>query len=261
MSVFKRVEYPAKWIRAGDISVVWIQAQRPRNEAEEIRIAEEFDPDAFDFLTVCETKDGRYHVIDGQTRLGAVRRLWGDLERVPCRVLATKSIQEAARIWRTMNRGHKTPRAIDDFRVAVTAEDAEATAVDAIVRGLGLHVQSTAGEGYVSCVGTLLRVYRKHGADHLKLVLGLIIDIWGKDPAGFISSSVEGFSHFLDDFEAFDRKRLVSKVSKRFTPARLIGAARQRRDVFRGTMPRAVEALLVQEYDHGLRTGARLGEE
>lgn len=262
MKGLKRSDYPLRWIPARDLSVVWLEAQRPRNEKEEARLADEFDPDALDPLTVTQPNDdGLYHVIDGQTRLGAIRRLWGDDERVPCRVLSTKSKKEAARIWRTMNRGHKKPQAIEDFRVAVTAEDKDAVAVNAIVEKAGLKVSTGDGDKYIACVATLLRIYRKRGAADLALILDLVIETWGVHKDAWNGSIIEGFAVFTAAHPVFDRKRLASKLCKRYTPARLVGAAKQHRDMFRGTMPKAIETLMVNEYNMGLRTGARLGEE
>ena len=106
MSKIDRTTHTVRWIAVENISVVWVEAQRGRNDKEIARIAREMDPDVFGVITVTRPDDaGMHHCIDGQTRINAVRLLWGDEERVPCQVLDVTDPVRAADIFVKMNTG------------------------------------------------------------------------------------------------------------------------------------------------------------
>lgn len=262
MSTMKQKDYQTRWIPIRQLSVVWADAQRPPNPREEQRIADEFDPDALDPLTVTlQNGNGLYHIIDGQTRRGAVLRLWGDEDqKMLCRVLNTKSCEEAARIWLTMNRGHKAPNAVETFLVSVTAGRPDYVAVNGIVGDLGYRIAKGGGDdGTISAVHALMLTYRSQGDVGLVWTLGVIRETWGMSRDAVNGSIVQGYARLLAKHNGLiDRARLVEKVSKQFTPGRFIGTVRNHRDLLRGTMPTNAVRVLEETYNHNLRTGARL---
>jgi len=254
-------DFPIKWIELANLSVVWLDAQRPPNEREARRIAENFDPDAMDPLTVTlPNGNGIYHIIDGQTRRAALMQLWNDPhQRVPCRVLNAKTKKDAARIWSTMNSGHKSPSAIEKFLVDRTAGEAEATTIDRIVSGLGLKVAADFSDGVIAAVGALRTVYRKHGDAGLTWTLGTIRETWGKDREAYHGSIVQAFGDlFGKHTKVLDRNRLVRVTQKQYTPNRLLASAKTARDMFKGTVPSKVVELLEASYNNGLRNAPRL---
>jgi hypothetical protein len=263
MNVFLKKDYPVKWVPVGNLSVVYGNAQRARNERKVEGIVEDFDPDAFGTLVVTlPNGDGIYHVIDGQHRAEAVRRIWGVDENVPCQVLSTKSPAEAAAIWRKINGARTRPQAIDDFRVAVTEGAPDQVAVDKLIRGLGYKVGFDSTDGTLSAVSACLTIYRKHGGVVLKDALLVIQGTWGKSRDSVHQHIVGGYADMLAKHGPdVDRKRLVDRVSRQYTPARLLGAAKTAREMFRGTVTHNVRRALVSTYNHGLRTDLRLEEE
>lgn len=261
MSQMKQKDYPIKWIALNRLSVVWLDAQRPLNLREARRIADNFDPDAMDPLTVTVADgNGIHHIIDGQTRHAAVRLLWDDdSQRVPCRVLDTKSRQEAANIWLTMNRGHKTPKAIETFLIAETAGRPDEVAIGQIVREMGFRIGLDSREGFIAAVGALLTVFRRHGEFGLRWALSTIEDTWGRDRDAYQGGIIQAYAELLGKHESvIDRKRLVKVVEKQYTPGRLLGKAKAVREAYKGTLPANVVTILEATYNQNLRTGARL---
>ena len=261
MSQMYAKDYPIKWIALNELSVVWLDAQRPLDLRAAKRIADAFDPDALDPLTVTlPNGDGVYHIIDGQTRHAAVRMLWeDDHQRIPCRVLDARTKKEAARIWRTMNHGHKKPSAIHTHRVGVTAGDPDCLAVEGIASDLGFKIQEDNADGVIAAVGALHTVYRKHGDAGLTWTLGTIEETWGKDREAYNGYIIQGYGEvFGKHRNVLDRKRLVRVVEKQYTPGRLIGAAKTAREMFKGTLPTNIVQLLEAAYNHNLRNAPRL---
>lgn len=261
MTLMLKKDYPIKWIPVKDLSVVWPEAQRSRREAKVEAIKKKFDPDAFGVIAVTlPNGKGVYHVIDGQHRTQAVREMWGDNERVPCMVLNGRTRAEAAHIWSLMNSDRTMPQAIDRFLVAVTAGYDDEVAVNDILTDMGYRVAASGDDGVISAVSSCLKVYRHGGEEALTWALGTIQETWGMARDSVHGGIVRAYADLLDQHPTVDRKRLVNKVAKEYTPARLIGAARTAREMFKGTVHANIVRILAQTYNHGLRTGARLEE-
>jgi hypothetical protein len=90
-----------------------------------------------------------------------------------------------------------------------------------------------------------MSVYKQFGADRLRDTILLIRDTWGTDPVNFDAHLVRGFAMFLATDPDIQLGRLAGKIARRFTAARMLGAARATREAFGGSMAKAVCALLV----------------
>ena len=252
-----------QWIPVGQLNVVYTESQRGLNLRKVEQMASGFDPDAFGNLVVTlPNGDGIYHIIDGQHRAEVVRRLWGLHESVPCIVLNAKDPAEAADIWLKINTLRSKPQSLDRFRVAVAAGHPDEVAVDDLLRHMGYTVGMSGTDGMLSAVGACLDVYRKQGFEVLKDAFLVIQGTWGKQRDSVHESIIKGYGSLLGQHgSSIDRKRLVDRVAKQYTPARLIGAAKTAREMFRGTVPSNVTRVLVNTYNHGLRTEQRIEEE
>lgn len=254
MSTFPRKDFPIKWVRVGEISVVWAQSQRAINERGVERIMTDFDPDVFGVLTVTlPNGQGIHHAIDGQHRAEAVRRMYGDDEMVPCLVLPAKSAKEAAHIFRAMNTSRSAPGAMNNFRVGVAAGYEAETEVHGLLTRLGYRVGHDGADGCYSAVAAALSIRRRHGLPVLQDAFLTIQKTWGMARDSVHQCVVQGYAEIVARYEgALDRKRLIDRVAKKYTPARLIGAARQAQDFQGGTITSGVLGVLVTTYNHGL---------
>lgn len=263
MSVFLKKDYPVKWVRNGDLSVVWAQSQRGLNEGKVKEIAKSFDPDAFGTVAVTlPNGNGVYHVVDGQHRTNAVRRLWGESEMVPCLVLNATNPAEAAEIWLKINQHRTRPQPVDRFRVAVTAGHQAEVEVNDLLKQLGYRIAMGGEDGMISAISGCLAIHKKHGIGGLKDALLVIQGTWGRDRDSVHNNIIRGYADMLGKYKGeVDRGRLVDRVSKQYTPARLIGAAKTAREMFRGTITDNIVRVLVNSYNHGLRAEHRLKEE
>lgn len=249
--VFLKKDFPVEWIRAGDISVVWVSAQRPLNDRKVSAIEEGFDPYLFGFPVVCKPNGhNHYHAVDGQHRITALRQLYGDDEMVPCLVVPANSPADAARIFLGHNgRNRSKPTALEMFRVAVTAKEDEAVAVNGVVKSAGYTIGVD-----ITCVATLVRIYRRYGPVCLREALTVVSHTWGDNVDATHSAVVEGVASILHDYSGqVDTKMFTKKISKAYTPGRLLGAGRASREMFKGTLATNIAKILVESYNNGLR--------
>lgn len=248
-------ERPVKWLRVRDLDVKWVQAQRPVKQSRVTEIANNIDPNGLGVICVAEipNRSGTtYHIIDGQHRVAAVRSLWGEEERVPCEVIQdADSPEEAAEIWLLRNTGQAKPASYDRFNVAVTARRELECDVDSVIKACGYEV----GWNKLMAVESCIAVYNSVGATGLTWVLTTLRDTWGRDDREAVSAGLlRGYAALWKKHGLkIDTDRLIKNVASRYTPNRLIGAARTSRDTFHGNLADNVVRVLETTYNYRLR--------
>lgn len=251
--------HTTKWIPGRELSVVWPSAQRLCDERRVAKMAAEFDPDLFGVVSISEqTFNGAHHIIDGQHRVALMELLFGPDERVPCYQFDCPDSERAAQVFDKLNSTQKKPQPIDMYRVRVTAGEETEVAVHRIITNLGYKVGYARREGVISAVQALTYVYRTHGADVLRAALGLIKATFGKDPDAVAGNVIRGYGLLLKQHPDLNTTRMVDRVSKRFTPSRLIGAVKTRRDADICSTEEAVKRILVDTYEFGLRSNSKI---
>lgn len=187
-------------------------AQRDLNSARVDLLAAEFDLAMFGFPVV-SFRDGRYYIVDGHHRIEALKKWLGDWDRqsVTCRVYAGLSERGEADMFDRLN-NVLAVKAFDKFRVRVSAGRPTESAVKHIVEGVGLKIASDSGDGSVSAVSTLVRIYARNGGPTLARSLGLINNSFGR--SGLVTPVMDGMARVcgryngqLDDAEAVEHLR------------------------------------------------------
>lgn len=253
VNVYER--FAIQWIAGKYLKIHWPNAQRPFDEPHAKHLADTFDPDLLDALLVTPVGGGFYHIIAGQHRWGAVRMLWGDNEKLPCRVIPDCDEKRAAHIFIEDSLRRKKPHAVHIFQNAVTAGYEVECAVDKIVRRLGYKVGISATEGVINAPAALLGVYKSHGSKTLQNTLEVLQATFGKDHHGVAAQLIRGYGAFLAEYPKASWQRLVERVQRKFTPGRLIGASRVVMESWHVTAAAAVKEVLIGTYNHGLKNG------
>lgn len=252
----ERKPHTTQWLSIEDLSVLWAQSQRPFDEAWARKIADEFDPDYFGVISVTlPNGDGKYHIIDGQHRAYAARLALGQEQKIPCNVFDAHDPARAAEIFDKINTSRKSPRAIDQFKVRVTAGNPDEVAVNAIIEALGFRVNQAKQPGNIAAVGGCLWVYRRFGAQALENALVLLQMTFGKDPAAVDSAMIRGFAEFLHRFSISTYRRVAERVSRKHNAGQFLGHARTTRQMFGGSVADGVVRMLVEIHNTGLKTG------
>ena len=244
------------WIPIGKLSVKFARAQRALSEANVQEIAEQLDLDLLGTIQVSlPDSKGVHHIIDGQTRVAAMRRYgFDESTTVQCEVHPYSDAVNCARLFRLFNNKRRAIKAVDDYIAGVTGEFEEHVAVDRIVRGVGFEIAAHSGDGIIHCPNACLGSYRRHGGAPLRKGLETIKATWGEDPNGLIGPIISGYAMLVNAHDdQLDYARLVDRVEKKFTPGRLRGTARSHREVNGGSDAIAVYKVVLDTYNASLR--------
>jgi len=263
------VNYPIVYIPVKNLSVVWVQAQRPFNEKWGQKIADEFDPDKFEPIIITQPNGaGIYHVVEGQHRRYALERFAAKMnrsgngadEQAPCHIIESADPKRAAEIWLGINVGRKKVSAVSEFKVAVTACREPELSVNHIVLRCGYRVTSDHSDSTIIAVGALCRIYQQYEEMVLYQTLNVLRSIWGGDPQAVSGGLLRGFAMFLNEFgRHYDKPRLPKIVSAKYgTPWRFLDAAKAHKERTMETLEEAVAELLQRDYNRGVPEDKRL---
>ena len=258
MAEFNKREHTTKWIALRELSVLWNDAQRHLKPARVDQIVAEFDPDYFGVIFVtAKTETGIYHVIDGQHRIAAMLKMWGDpSQQVPCFVIDTTDPKRAADIFNQINSKRSGLTPVDLFTSGVAAGYETEVAINKLLRGLGYRVANYTEDGTLRAISTVTTIYKRDGEAGLRDVLLVVQAIWGRSADSVEGTILAAFAKVLrEQGKAVDRERLVARMSKAFTPGRLIGQGKAFRDMFRGSLADNICRVIIRVYNDGLRKG------
>lgn len=257
MSTFVEGKHSTKWIAVKHLSVVWANAQRELNQRHVDKMAADFDPDLFDDLVVTlPNGDGIYHVVDGNHRRAMIQQLYGEEEKIPCRIVDAKDPARAAAIFNKINTGRRLPSGIEKFRVRVTAGYETEVAIDKVVTWLGCRIEEGNGANTIRATAALLNVHNAFGLDVLKETLVNIRTTWRDDKGALEGPIIEGFGSLIGEHRGhLDWVRLREKTAKEYTPGRLLGAAKADKENLGGRISDGVRRVLIRNYNTGIRTG------
>lgn len=254
--------YEIEYIPVKNLSVVWVNAQRPYNAKWAKEIADNLDPDKFDPIVVTKPNgQGVYHIVEGQHRRHALEMYaakcnttgYGGNERAPCRVVAEANPARAAEIWLGINKGRKAIRPIAEFKVAVVAQREPELTIHKLVKKAGYRISDEASDGCIAAVAALKLVYNRHGEETLTNVLEMIKHLWGMNPHAVSSPMLRGFGIFLHEFGIHANKTRMRKMAEKFDPWKFVEAAKVRRESTLERLDEALAELLMREYNKGLR--------
>lgn len=257
------------YIPLRQLSVVWVQTQRPHNEKWSDAIANDFDPDKFDPLIVTKPNgEMMYHMVEGQHRRHAFYKYMaknakpGDVlpedQKVPCRIVEVDDPARAAEIFLGVNSGRKSISPVHAFNVAVTARREPEVTINNVVVSNGYVITPNKVINNISAVRALKTVYERHGKVTLNNVLKVIRYLWKGDPAAVHSSMIRGFGLFIHEFGTHTEAKKLFKISDRWTPHKLLEAAKVRRDDGGVNMDEAIAEILLREYNRGLKDAFKL---
>lgn len=217
MQSFDKKSQKTEYIRVGDISVVWAQAQRPLDPNWVEHIGVHFDPDKFDRITVTlPNGDGQYHCVDGQHRLEYIRESWGSDQKVPCRVVDCHDPQEAAELFLGLN-DQKRVTPIDKFLAAVTAGRPEESEINSVVHSVGYEVSPVKSQGHIAAVNALRHVYNRMGPGGLQETLRTIQRIWSMDTVAVDQVVIKAVAILLRDYgDELDYGRFIDVMRRQY---------------------------------------------
>jgi len=190
-----------------------------------------------------------YWIVDGQHSVEALKRWIGEWkgQQIECQVYRNLSEQQEADLFLALNDTKKVD-AYDKYISALTAGHADETNTEAIVRLKGLKVGRNRAEGSISCVTTLLKVYRM-GADCLARDLEIVSKAFGD--AGLEADVIAGIGLMLSRYDGRieDKRAIRTLGSMRGSVSGLRARGAKLREQFAKPLPVCIAAAAVEAYN------------
>lgn len=184
----------------------------PRARTERI-ISREYKAALFGVPEVAAEEDGRFAILDGQTRILVARRLGVLPTNIWCRVHRGLTLPEKALLFVEMNENKTNVHTVKKYLSSLIAEDKDCLAIDQAVRAQGLAVGMSTTTTRISAVDAL-RALHKDGT--LTRVLAICRQ-WAQDfaqPVALSGPMLRNVSQFLSEQKVNDKtltERLASK--------------------------------------------------
>jgi hypothetical protein len=254
---------PRHKVRRGTISwdeiVVDPRVQRPQNRPLINKIKREFNKDALNTIVISvrqpdlDDRDQDEHVIlDGQQRTTGAHEVGydGPFHAVFHYGL---SLQDEAKLFRLLQVRVSVP-VKEQFRVALYEGRPDATGIMQVLNALGIKLDPNGG---FIAVGVALRIAaRPDGLTNFHWALKIIQDVYSADdPSPYDGRLVEALAQLRARHgNAFSTERIMKKLrSSGKTVDGLIGDAKVRRSVNKGTSTQSLADTLVKVFNDGLQ--------
>ena len=224
--------------------------QRPLDGPRSKKIAAAWDPRLAGIIEVSDRGDHtapRYAVVDGRHRWAAAQH--AGIGVLVANVHSGLSVADEAALFDRLNRERRRITTVDHWNARKAAGDADVAAIEKTVASLGLVIDMAARNGHVRCTSTLEKLYAIGGADLVKRSLQTVLDVWGRDLAGFDAPIVHGIGltlHYLQP--DLDLARMVEALIE-ILPRQLKSKAFGLRDMTTGTLPKLVAISIVTLYN------------
>lgn len=177
-----------------------------------------------------------FHVVDGHHRVETIRRLPDDIAKdlrgaIPATIREGLSQQQEAALFVSLQRDHKNPTLLEEFRAQIVGGIPEALAIQHVVRSAGLEVAtpSSQGAGNIKAISALRTIYRRNGAEGMKTVLAISRGAWPDDRTDTYALSywiLLGLAQFERKYRnEFDVARMVN-VLRPLLSVEIVKAAR-----------------------------------
>lgn len=222
-----------------------------------------FDVDQLGYIVVNKRPNGKHYVIDGQHRVELMRAVgWGDQKiHAECFDGLTQAQEAELFIARNDRRAVTT---YDRFRIRVTAGEADAVAIDKIVRDHGMTIANQAKDGTIVAVVSLEKVYRgagiaseKDGPQALRNTLKTLVQAWGKNSGSISGDVILGIGLVQLRYNGkIDQSDLVKKLAPFPGGAPgLVGKGKAARDISGRPLAHCVASIVVDQYNRSKRSG------
>jgi len=246
-------------VRADSLAV-HKNAQRELVPSKLKKLMLDFDLDAIGVLHAVEGHEKgeiKLMVIDGQHRLMALlEHGFGEWQvEVKVHLDATDDARASALFLKLNDRSPVSP--YDKWMNEIKGKVGDAINANEIVMKHGLKVSRQNGDGRMTCVSALKKLYRMDDGKSLDKTLDVVIEAWGTKASALEGRLVEGVGIVFAKYNgSIDEPAMVKKLAKYSGGASgLIGDAKGLMEYRRATLSRCVAERVVETYNMGRRVG------
>jgi len=241
-------------VKVGDL---WVDpaVQRALKKHRVATMAAKFDSSALGVLTTSFRSPKRIHIIDGQHRYRAAEAAGYEGVILTNQYKGLTIAQEAA-LFRQLNDADKVS-AVDRFIVACVEQDPDTLYMNAILATEGWTVSAYGGEGRITAISSLERVYSLD-PDAAKAAVHVLTVAYGHRPAAMQGSLLVGLGRVLAKYKLdVDLDDLAQRLAKFPGSADgLVGHARGLMVTRTGNLSTSIARVIVQLYNQRRRSTA-----
>lgn len=168
------------------------------------KIAANYDPDLDQPITVMQTDDSKYRVIDGQHRVGAKKILGHNYVSA---IVVTKRPDEAL-LFADLNQSRRALRPLELFRAEAAGGRVEATEISDAVESHGLRIGNPSNRT-ISAIGALRQLYKRGGSQLVDATLDVIQRSWPDEREALQNYYLKGVGLLLSRYDGRFREELV----------------------------------------------------
>ena len=195
------------------------------------KIVDEFDPRLLEEIVV-SFRGGRYHVVDGQHRISALKLMNGGADCVvPCKVANGLTYEQEASLYKRLDKCKKPLSIADSTRAAVEAnDDPDVNAIKKILGRYGLEWSLSAGKhsgkNRIASARTPLNLYRDLELEEFDKTIRLIKQTWDGDKNSLNMYILSGVALFVQTYgEEIDEAAFVRRL-KKVDPAKIVSTGK-----------------------------------
>ncbi len=215
------------------------------------RIVQNFNPLFVGTIIVSKRENGEYYVMDGFHRSTALKRL--NVEEAYCEIHEGLTLKDEAQYYLAYNKYRKNPKAVDDYKVCITADVPEVVAVNRILSELDIEISES---GFKS-PKSLLDVFTIYGVGITKKCIDLYVEAWGKK--ALIGKYLKVLAKFIKDNEEKLDFSILSNNLKKYKFIQVVDSINQMQISKSVTSTvKGFEALLYLIYNNNLAKEKRL---
>lgn len=243
--------------------------QRQLNPGRVKALAAEFDESALGVFTISARRTGalagegvsvRYVVLDGQTRLAAVRAFTGsEKTKLPlvCQVYHGLTRTEEAEIFLRHN-DRAAVRAVDKFRIALVAGERWAVTLNDIIarHGFEAGVNAPSERRFTAVAAARKIMSYADGEDSLNRAFDLIVRVWGHRTNAASAEAIDGFGmlYHRHGAAAVDTPGFAKKLARKDSPQNFKANVMAMRGAMRLSRTEASYRYVIQTYNSGRRS-------
>ncbi|WP_181312490.1 DUF6551 family protein [Nocardioides campestrisoli] len=227
--------------------------QRELDENRVQRMVTNFDPALLGIVEVSQRADGRYAILDGQHRWGAVRDHafdTSDSPHIACRVHTGLSVPEEADLYHRLNTTRKQLTGWDRWLARRGAGDQAVIDIEEVASRHGYTVGMTTAPAVLRATRACENVVGLGGLGLLDDTLGVLRAAFGADQAGVDAAILHGTAWVLHAYtrDELDVPRLIAALTG-IVPRQLTARAAAVREVHKGTLDRLTAHVIVERYN------------
>lgn len=222
--------------------------QRDLRENAVMAIVQDYHPEQFQPITVGMRDDSTLHIVDGQHRVAAARRMgW---THVPCMVFESQGFEHEAQVFERLQTARAGLTIAQRWKARIARKEPKATAIQDIVSSVGLRLSNTKAPTSLYSFTACERAYER---GNLRDTLVLIIQAWDYDPTGFRTNFIDGTSVFLASLQSAGHELNMDRLSKALGKIKPLAFLRETSVI--GNNSAMFMHRLLEAYNSGMRTG------